>query len=65
LLAALGLTIVGIGLFVSQTLRRTGLIIAILAFVLTVIEVFFGAVAGPIVILSLPIAIGLLRQKRI
>jgi hypothetical protein len=64
LLATLGLTLVSIGLFVGQTLRRTGLIIAILAFVLTVIGVFFGAVAGPVVILSLPIAIGLLRQKR-
>jgi len=64
LLATLGLTIVGIGLFVSHTLRRTGLVIAVLAFILTVIGVFFGAVAGPVVILSLPIAIGLLRQKR-
>jgi hypothetical protein len=62
--ATLGLALVSIGLFVSQTLKRTGLVIAILAFALTVIGVFFGAVAGPVVILSLPIAIGLLFQKR-
>jgi len=63
LLATLGLIFVGIGLFASQMLKRTGLIVAILAFILTVIEVFYGAVPGPIVFLSLPIAIGLLRQK--
>jgi hypothetical protein len=63
LLATLGLAFVGIGLFVSQQLKRTGLIVAILASILTVIGVFFGAVPGPIVILSLPIAIGLIRHK--
>jgi hypothetical protein len=63
LLATLGLMFVGFGLFTSEVLKRTGLIIAIFAFILTLVEVFFGAVAGPVVFLSLPIAIGLLRQK--
>jgi hypothetical protein len=64
LLATLGLAIVSIALFVSRTLKRTGLVVAVLAFALTVIGVFFGAVVGPMMILSLPIAIGLLFQKR-
>ena len=40
----------------------TGLVIAVLASMLTVLGLFFGAVPGPIVFLSLPIAIGLLRN---
>ena len=64
LLATLGLMFVGIGLFVSRLLRRTGLVIAVLALILAVLGILFGAVPGPVVILSVPIAIGLLVPKR-
>lgn len=62
LLATLGLAFVGIGLFSSQLLKRIGLVTAILASLLTIAGVFVGAVPGPIGILSLPIAVGLLRK---
>jgi hypothetical protein len=63
LLATLGLSFVSLGLFASGLLRRTGLVIAVLALLLTILGLFIGATAGPIVILSVPIAIGLLLQK--
>jgi hypothetical protein len=65
LLATLGMTFLGIGLFSSRLLRRIGLIIAVLASLLTIAGLLAGAVPGPIAFLSLPIGIGLLRQKRV
>jgi hypothetical protein len=64
LLATLGLTFVGVSLFTSNQLKGTGLIVAGLAFLLTLLGLRFGAVPGPVVILSFLIAIGLLQEGK-
>ena len=65
LLATLGMTFLGIGLFSSRLLRRIGLIVAVIALLLTIAGLFVGAVPGPIAFVALPIAIGLLRQESV
>jgi hypothetical protein len=64
LTGGIGLAFIGIGLFASRRMRWTGLVVAVLAGLLTVAGVFFGAVVGPLVVLSLPIGFGLIRGRR-
>ena len=61
---AIATLMTGIALFISGTLRRTGLVVAILSAALGIMAIF-GAILPPAVLglLWLALGIGLLRRK--